>query len=36
LTDRASSAHDRTVSSIDGLTGAHRRDAGMVELARVR
>ena len=32
--DRARSAQDRATASIDELTGAHRRDAGMVELAR--
>jgi diguanylate cyclase (GGDEF)-like protein len=32
--DRLVSARDRSVSSIDGLTGAHRRDAGTVELER--
>jgi diguanylate cyclase (GGDEF)-like protein len=32
--DRLSSARDRAASSIDELTGAHRRDAGMVELVR--
>jgi len=32
--DRAVSAGEREVSSIDGLTGAHRRDAGIVELKR--
>jgi diguanylate cyclase (GGDEF)-like protein len=33
-TDRLLSARDRAASSIDDLTGAHRRDAGMLELAR--
>ena len=33
-TDRALSAGERAASSIDQLTGAYRRDAGMVELAR--
>lgn len=33
-TDRALSARDRSASSVDELTGAHRRDAGLVELAR--
>ncbi len=33
-TDRALSAGERAASSIDELTGAYRRDAGMVELAR--
>lgn len=32
--DRADSARDRAASSIDALTGAHRRDAGIVELER--
>jgi len=32
--DRVVSAGERVVSSIDGLTGAHRRDAGIVELER--
>jgi diguanylate cyclase (GGDEF)-like protein len=32
--DRVVSAGERAVSSIDGLTGAHRRDAGIVELER--
>jgi diguanylate cyclase (GGDEF)-like protein len=32
--DRVLSAGDRVASSIDGLTGAHRRDAGFLELAR--
>jgi diguanylate cyclase (GGDEF)-like protein len=32
--DRADSAQDRVVSSIDVLTGAHRRDAGIVEMGR--
>jgi len=32
--DRALSAGDRAASSIDELTGAHRRDAGIVELQR--
>jgi diguanylate cyclase (GGDEF)-like protein len=32
--DRFVSAGDRAVSSIDGLTGAHRRDAGTLELER--
>jgi diguanylate cyclase (GGDEF)-like protein len=32
--DRADSARDRAVSSIDALTGAYRRDAGIVELKR--
>ena len=32
--DRVLSAGDRVVSSIDGLTGAHRRDAGILELER--
>jgi diguanylate cyclase (GGDEF)-like protein len=32
--DRVVSARERTASSIDELTRAHRRDAGMVELAR--
>jgi diguanylate cyclase (GGDEF)-like protein len=32
--DRLVSARDRAVSSIDGLTGAHRRDAGTIELER--
>lgn len=32
--DRVLSARERAVSSIDGLTGAHRREAGMVELER--
>ncbi len=32
--DRVVSAGERAVSSIDGLTGAHRRDAGTVELER--
>jgi len=32
--DRSCSARDRTASAVDGLTGAHRREAGMVELAR--
>jgi diguanylate cyclase (GGDEF)-like protein len=32
--DRAVSADERMVSSIDGLTGVHRRDAGVVELER--
>jgi two-component system cell cycle response regulator len=33
-TDRAISARERATSSIDSLTGAHRRDPGMVELGR--
>jgi diguanylate cyclase (GGDEF)-like protein len=33
-TDRLLSAHDRVASSIDDLTGAYRRDAGMLELTR--
>jgi diguanylate cyclase (GGDEF)-like protein len=33
-TDRAASADDRAASSIDQLTGAYRRDSGMVELER--
>jgi diguanylate cyclase (GGDEF)-like protein len=33
-TDRVLSARERAVSSIDELTGAYRRDAGIVELAR--
>lgn len=33
-TDRTLSARERTAASIDGLTGAHSRDAGLVELAR--
>jgi diguanylate cyclase (GGDEF)-like protein len=33
-TDRVMSAHERADASIDELTGAYRRDAGMVELAR--
>lgn len=32
--DRSVSAGERVGSSIDGLTGAHRRDAGIVELER--
>ena len=32
--DRFASARERAVSSIDGLTGAHSRDAGLVELER--
>ena len=32
--DRDLSAQDRAASSIDVLTGAHRRDAGMLELER--
>lgn len=32
--DRAQSAQDRAASSIDVLTGAHRRDAGIVTLRR--
>ncbi len=32
--DRVLSARERAVSSIDELTGAHRREAGMVELQR--
>jgi len=32
--DRVLSARERAASSIDELTGAHRREAGMVELAR--
>ena len=32
--DRALAAQDRAASSIDVLTGAHRRDAGMLELER--
>jgi len=32
--DRAISARERRASCIDELTGAHRRDAGMVELER--
>ena len=33
-TDRVLSAREREASSIDDLTGAHRRDAGLVELQR--
>jgi diguanylate cyclase (GGDEF)-like protein len=33
-TDRVASARDRKSSSIDQLTGAYRRDAGLVELER--
>jgi diguanylate cyclase (GGDEF)-like protein len=33
-TDRFISAKERAISSIDQLTGAHRRDAGIVELER--
>jgi diguanylate cyclase (GGDEF)-like protein len=33
-TDRIAAANDRAASSIDQLTGAYRRDAGMVELER--
>jgi diguanylate cyclase (GGDEF)-like protein len=33
-TDRVLSARERAASSIDELTGAHRRDAGLHELAR--
>ena len=33
-TDRVLSARERAAASIDELTGAYRRDAGMVELAR--
>jgi diguanylate cyclase (GGDEF)-like protein len=33
-TDRLLSAEDRAASSLDQLTGAYRRDAGMVELER--
>ncbi len=36
LSDRAVSTGERVVSSIDGLTGAHRRDAGALELERDR
>jgi diguanylate cyclase (GGDEF)-like protein len=32
--DRVLAARERAASSIDELTGAHRRDAGMVELSR--
>lgn len=32
--DRVTAARDRETSSIDGLTGAHRRDAGILELER--
>lgn len=32
--DRALAAQDRAASSVDALTGAHRRDAGIVELKR--
>ena len=32
--DRALAAQDRAAASIDVLTGAHRRDAGMLELER--
>jgi diguanylate cyclase (GGDEF)-like protein len=32
--DRIAAANDRAASSIDQLTGAYRRDAGMVELER--
>lgn len=32
--ERGASVGERTASSIDQLTGAHRRDAGMVELER--
>jgi diguanylate cyclase (GGDEF)-like protein len=32
--DRLSSADDRAVSFIDGLTGVHRREAGVLELER--
>jgi diguanylate cyclase (GGDEF)-like protein len=34
LSDRVTSALERAVSSIDALTGAHRRDPGIVELER--
>lgn len=34
FTDRVLSARERAAASIDELTGAYRRDAGMVELAR--
>lgn len=32
--DRVLSARERAVLSVDGLTGAHRRDAGLLELER--
>ncbi len=32
--DRASSAGDRTLAAVDQLTGAHSRDAGLIELDR--
>jgi diguanylate cyclase (GGDEF)-like protein len=34
--DRSKAAGERVASSIDGLTGAHRRDAGILELERER